>query len=307
MKRAWTILIAAAAAGFPGVPAHAVIPAAVGWGNALVPGLGATLRGLPMRGFLEASTEMGLYYGGTYYAKEGAFTIDGTVLVPTGTNLVKPLLGQFMQEVGLKLHMYDTFYHYQQASLSPGEAEDQKAYAQPLYKGEWDDVLLAPFRLKNLETPWTYVPILLGTGALLYQYKTATVQVQNFTSSGGANALYAFTQGVGVPLGSSFGEEAFYRGFVLRELRRYTGSLAAALTLETALFTFSHQPSLRPGAAVGGLYLGIVATRNDGDLEPGIATHFWIDFISGIFDYLLFRKTEGRSVPLSVAFTIPLH
>ncbi|MBI3543551.1 MAG: hypothetical protein HY075_09790, partial [Deltaproteobacteria bacterium] len=165
-----------------------VSPAAVGWGNLVVPGLGATLRGHPLQGLIESSLTIGTYYGGTFYSKEGAFTIDGSVLVPSGRNITKPLLGQFLQEFGLKYHMWNTFYNYQQASLDPSQAAAQKEYQQPLYMGDWKDTLLAPFQLDNLLTPWTYAPIALGTAFLLYSYNTAPVVRQNHRARLGEEA-----------------------------------------------------------------------------------------------------------------------
>src|SRR5262249_8077654 len=149
----------------------------------------------------------------------GEYTIDGSVLVPSGRNIVKPLVGQVMQEFGLKLHMYNTFYNYQQVSLAPENEDLQKRYQQPLYKGTWDDVLFAPFKWKNLNTPWVYIPVLVSSGVLLYSYKTEDIKKQDYKAGPGEDALYGFAEGITVPLGSSFGEEVLYRGFIQRELR----------------------------------------------------------------------------------------
>ncbi len=282
-----------------------VSPAAVGWGNLVVPGLGATLRGQPVRGLIESSATIGSYYGGTFYAKEGAFTIDGSVLVPSGRNITKPLLGQFLQEFGLKFHMWNTFYNYQQASLEPSQVQHQKEYQQPLYKGDWMDVLFAPFKWKNISTPWTYIPVALGTAYLLYSYNTSPVVVQNHRARLGEEGLYDFTQGIGVPLGSSFGEEVLFRGFIQREARLYTNSVALSILWETTMFMVIHPPDKRPVALLGGVFFGLAVNHFDGDLEPGIASHFWIDFISGFFVTLLFRKVEGKGVPFSTSLQIP--
>ena len=270
-----------------------VSPAAVGWGNLVVPGLGATLRGEPMRGLMESSLTIGSYYGGTFYAKEGAFTIDGSVLVPSGRNITKPLLGQFLQEFGLKFHMWNTFYNYQQASLDPMQVEHQKHYEQPLYKGDWKDVLFAPFKWKNISTPWTYIPVALGTIYLLYGYNTAPVVQQGHRAKLGEEGLYDFTQGIGVPLGSSFGEEVLFRGFVQREARLYTGSVPLSILWETAMFMAIHPPDKRPVALLGGVFFGLAVNHFDGDLEPGIASHFWIDFISGFFEREFSRRVSA--------------
>lgn len=283
-------------------------PIAVGWGNLFVPGLGATLRGNPVLGASEAFAEIGTYYGGTFMAQEAHFSMDGSVSVPSDDPTVKKqLTGQFLQEFGLKLHMYNTFYNYQQASLDPENAEFEKTYQQPLYTGDWKDILRAPFDPKNITTPWFYIPVGLSTAYLYWSYRHADAPTRRAGQSNWSqDALFGFTQGVGVPLGSAFGEEALWRGFFQREFYRYTDSFAAALLMQTAIFTAAHTPSLRKGAALGGLYFGLYAHHTNGNLEGPIAPHFWIDFISAMFTWMTFRKSEGRGAPLSVSFQFPL-
>jgi hypothetical protein len=152
----------------------------VGWGNLFVPGLGATLQGHSAAGLLEASTEIGLYYGGTFGVKEGNFGIDGSVNVPHSNHLGRPVLGQIMQEVGLKYHFYNTFYHYQRAVLA--SAQDREIdKLQPIYKGSLADVMKAPFEWKNVSNTWVWPVIAASTAYLLYSYKTTGVtQYQNF-------------------------------------------------------------------------------------------------------------------------------
>jgi membrane protease YdiL (CAAX protease family) len=282
-----------------------VSPALVGWGNTFVPGLGATLLGRPWQGGAELGLSVGAYVGGAELAKDGAFTIDGSVLVPLNSNVTKPLVGQILQEFGLKYHMWNTFHHYQEASLDPSQEETQRHYQQPLYRGDWKDVLFAPFKWKNISTAWTYVPVLASTLYLFYSYNTTTVTNQGFRASPGQEVFYGLTQGVVIPLGSSFGEEVMFRGFVQRELHYYTGSALLAIAGQTLLFTAIHPPELRAGAAVGGAYFGFSVDHFDGDLEPAIATHFWIDLVGGGLEYLLFRKVQGKSVPFAASLQIP--
>lgn len=285
---------------------HAVSPAAVGWGNIILPGFGATLRRQPVRGLLEASTEIGTYYGGTFFGREGVFNIDNSVIVPDTRATWRPLTGEVLQEFGLKLHMFNTFYHYQQASLDPENLPMQLEYQQPLYKGNWDDVLLAPFRWKNLKEPWVLIPVALISGYLIWDYKQTPLRRAPYVSGPADEALYGFAQGVAVPLGSSFGEEVLFRGFIQREFLYYTKSLPLSILVQTILFTSLHAPHLRPGAFVGGIYFGLTVNHFDGDLEQAIATHFWADFISGILVYFRYRKFEGKSVPLGIQFQIPI-
>ena len=146
----------------------------IGWGNLFVPGLGATLSGNPGTGLQEAGVEIGLYYGGSFGVKEGNFGIDGAVSVPHTSKLSKPLVGQMMQELGLKYHFYNTFHHYQEAVL----ASDQKRgidTLQPVYKGEVGDMIKAPFKWDNLSNVWVFPVIAASAGYLIYDYKTTSV------------------------------------------------------------------------------------------------------------------------------------
>ena len=198
--------------GGPAACSPDVSPAAVGWGNLLVPGFGATLRGEPARGLLEAGAEIGLFYGGTFGVREGEFTIDSTIVVPpdprTG-RLLGPLIGQGLQQFGLKLHFYDTFYNYQKVCLSMEDSEREKSNGQPLYKGDWWDVMSAPFRWKNLSNPWVYTAILVSTALLFYQYNTTTVTPQHHATNA-EESMYALNNVAIIPLGSAFGEEPLF-------------------------------------------------------------------------------------------------
>ena len=284
-------------------------PAAVGWGNLLVPGLGATLRGLPGRGLLEASLEIGTYYGGTFGVHEGGFTIDGSVVIPTSGNLYGPVAGQLLQEFGLKLHMFDTFYHYQQAAIDQADTDNERNNPQPLYRGNWKDVLEAPFEWKNLSSPWVYPLLIVSSVFQIYSYSSTSVAPTSIATSPGAETFYGASQIAAVPLGSAFGEEVLFRGFIQREVHGYSKSLAVAVLSQTLLFGAIHPPELRPFAFAGGIYYGLMVHQLQGDLEPAIASHFWIDVVNGLTTYWAFRRTQGKDAPFSppigMQITIP--
>lgn len=273
-------------------------PAVIGWGNVIVPGFGATMRGYPERGLIEAVGEVGLYYGSTFGAHEGDFTIDGSVLLPK-SNVYRPLISQILQEAGLKLHMYDTFYHYQQAALAIADSDREKSNPQPLYKGTLSDQLTAPFKWKNLETPWVYALILASAAYLTYSYATTTVPLISYRATPSEDALYGISQIAVIPFGSVLGEEAFFRGFVQREMRLYTNSAVAAVLIESAFFTLIHPRALMPSAAASGIYFGIMVNHFEGDIEQTIAAHFWVNVIDGVMSYLQFRRSQGIGTPLN--------
>ena len=294
----------------PGEAPDKVSPAAVGWGNLMVPGLGATLRGEPGRGLIEAFTELSLFYGGTFGVREGAFTIDSTVVLPDHNTLLRPLLGQTMQQFGLKIHMYDTFYNYQQACRAMADSDRERSNPQPLYQGSWSDTLLAPFRWQNLSSPWVFGVLLASAAALLYDYHTTPVTRSTYQATPVENTLEGLNSMLVIPIGSSFGEEVLFRGFMLRELRGYTGSLVFSDLLQASVFMLLHPPEERLVAFAGGAYFGYLADRFHGDLGPSIAAHFWVDAISGLFQFLAFRRQQGATPPfappITMSMTIPI-
>ncbi|MGZ3696399.1 MAG: CPBP family glutamic-type intramembrane protease, partial [Bdellovibrionota bacterium] len=234
--------------------AHARVSAPlVGWGNLFVPGLGATLSGKPLRGLAEAGTELGLYYGGTFNVKEGRFGIDGSVKVPHSNSLKGPVLGQIMQETGLKYHFYNTFHHYQLAVMG-SEKNREIDSLQPIYEGNMGDMLAAPFHWKNLNNAWALPVVAASTAFLLYSYKTTGVtQYKNFRVPQADEALFGFSQGIVIPVGGLIGEEPLFRGFLQREMRAYTNSVPASLILQSAAFTFFHPAELRLSAFASGI------------------------------------------------------
>lgn len=307
MKAALAILLLGALA----LPARAAVsPTAVGFGNLIVPGLGATLRAEPERGLLEAVSEIGLFYGGTFGVREGAFTIDSTVVVPQNGSLARSLLGMTLQQMGLKLHMYNTFHHYQQAALADSASDRERLNPQRLYKGTGWDVIASPFRPRTVFRPWVLGFIGLSAAAFAVDYATAGTTPAKYQAKGGEDALYGVYNIAVEPLGSAYGEEPLFRGVLQREFRAMTDSLVLSLVMQSAVFTLLHPGDSRAAAFMGGVYLGYLVEAYDGDLGPSIAAHFWCNVIHGVFRYLAFRRDQAAGAPpstaLAVSFGIPL-
>jgi membrane protease YdiL (CAAX protease family) len=278
-------------------------PGAVGWSNLLVPGLGASLMGDPGRGLSEAGLELGTYFGGSYGVREGDFSIDGSVVVPNSKNLFKPVMGQILQEFGLKYHFYNTFYHYQQAALLAKDTDREKNNPQPLYKGNWKDMLGAPFDVKNLTSIWVWPLVIVSSGYLIYSYKTTAVNAARFKISSGNEALFGTSQMAVIPVTGAIGEEPLFRGFVMRETRSYTGSAVASLVIESALFTLIHPADLRASGFLSGIYFGMMTNHYDGNIEPAIAAHFWVNVVSGLVTYWTLRRSQGKNTPFAPPIT----
>ncbi|HEY8279739.1 MAG TPA: CPBP family intramembrane glutamic endopeptidase [Bdellovibrionota bacterium] len=284
--------------------AHALLnPSAVGWGNLVVPGLGATLRGYPRQGLTEAGLELGTYFGGTYGVREGGFTIDGSVKVPTSRNMLSPVIGQSLQEFGLKYHFHNTFYHYQQAAIDAQDTESERNKKQPLYYGSWKDMLGAPFQWKNLSSIWVFPLITASAAYLIYEYQNTEVKRFGFRVSRDAEALYGFQQMAVIPITGAIGEEPLFRGFVMREMRANTGSAVAALAIQSAMFTLVHPSELRASGFLSGIYFGMMTNHFDGNIEPAIAAHFWVNVIDGLIAYWTLQRSQGKETPFAPPIT----
>jgi hypothetical protein len=272
-------------------------PAAVGWGNLLVPGLGATLSDHPLLGLTEAALEIGTFYSGTLLAEEKRFKIDGSVVVPDSGNVGKAMTAEMLQQFGLKYHFYNTFYHYQQAVIADEASGRPDNNPQPIYRGDWKDMLAAPFQWKNVSSIWSW-PIILGVGGyLFYDFKHSNVTRRTGSLTGSDFSLYGASELIAVPVGSSFGEDPLFRGFIEREVRGMTGSLWLAILAESIPFALLH--SDRPTAFGVGVYFGIEADALKGDLGPMMAAHFWINVVIGLLDYWTLKRSTGRDVPLN--------
>jgi membrane protease YdiL (CAAX protease family) len=286
-------------------------PAGIGWGNLIVPGLGATFRDRSIQGAIEAIAEIGLFFGATFGVSEGQFTIDTNILLNPSTKgnrtLLGPTLGQSFQQIGLKAHMFNTFYHYQQASIEQMASYESVEKLQPLYRGEWTDVLSAPFRWKNLKNPWVYTAILASLVGLALDYKTSTVALRNYRPTNVEQGLTAFNDIGLVPLGSAFGEEPLFRGFMQREFHSYTDNLWAAILMQTLVFAALHPEANRIPALAGGIYFGYLTHQYQGNIEPSVASHFWIDVISGVFDYFTFRLAHGDKAPFAPPVSLSIN
>lgn len=295
---------------FATLSAHAEpSPGVVGWGNVLVPGLGATLLGHSGSGLAQAASEVGLFYGGTFGVREGAFTIDGSVLVPSSGNVYRPLIGQIMQEAGLKLHFYNTFQSYREAAHAAADSEREKSNPQPLYEGTLSDQLTAPFKWKNISTPWVYPLVLVSGAYLAINYANTSIHREAFRARPMENTLYGFTQVGALPFGTAMGEEVFFRGFIMREMRLYTNSAVAAIAVESAAFTLIHPNALKASALASGIFFGMMVNHFDGDLDQAITAHFWVNVFNGLINYWQFRRSQGLGTPfmppVSTQISIP--
>lgn len=276
-------------------------PSLVGWTNLFLPGAGASLRGNTASGYLEALTEVGLYAGGQLGNSAASFNIDGTDDVTDTENLTTPIVGTMLQEAGLKLHFYNTFYHYQQASFAAEKDPDYAGpkYQQPIYRGDTVDILAAPFQLKNLASPWVLGGIAAATAYLFIDYKNTPVRRRRREVTSTDDFLFGLSQIAVIPAGSAYGEEPLFRGFLQREFHAATDNLLAAIVMQSVIFAAMHPPELRVSAFFGGIYSGLLTYYYDGDLGPAIAAHFWMDVVDGLVEYFVFHRSQGKDTPFA--------
>lgn len=91
---------------------------------------------------------------------------------------------------------------------------------------------------------------------------------------------------------AGFCEEFVFRGYLLEQFRRMTGSATAGIAIQAVIFGLAHgyQGWVHMAAIVGiGLVLGGVAWGRK-SLAPGMFAHGWMDFSSGVGIYIAHLK-----------------
>ena len=289
-------------------PIERISPGAIGWGNLLVPGLGATLRDQPEKGLTEAGLELGSFFGGTFLGRESRFEIDGSIIIPSRNSVSRAMAGRMLQQFGLKYHFYNTFYHYQQAAIEQENTEREKNNPQPLYRGNWKDTLSAPFKWDNIKSPWTWPIVLAVSTYLIYDYSQTKVARRNSGLSFLDETSYGISQIAAVPIGSSFGEDPLFRGFIQREVHGLSGSAVTGILTQSILFSALHSDHVT--SFLVGSYFGLEVNQLHGNLEPSMAAHFWINVVIGVLDYLSIKRATGQNVPFNppiAKITIPIY
>ena len=280
----------------------------VGWFNTFLPGGGKLITQDYSGAIKEASLETGSFALGYGLDHQGRFSIDGTNIVyqkSNGSNYEsvnsnKELSAAALQEFGLKYHMMNVFLNYREqynkdGAIDPGQGIDQRS-SYEMFKD--------PFRLEVLMSPWVYLPIAF-TSAFVYfdfqsQKKIAVQPIRPLKTQ--AKIYNLFDQTILYPTGSAVPEEMFYRGFLQNEMYYTYRSPYLAVPMSSLLFALSHSQEYWPSAFVSGLYQGMLAYQNHGDLTFGNAVHFWGVFFLGLESYFLTLHTEAKAPPLAFNF-----
>jgi hypothetical protein len=211
----------------------------------------------------------------------------------------KALSAAFLQEFGLKYHIMNAFFSYRdQYNIEggdPGQGIDQRS-AKEMFKD--------PFRWEVLSSAWVYVPIALTSAFVFFDYRSQLNQIQQEITplNSRSRAYLAFDQMVMYPVGSAAPEEAFYRGFVQNEFYYLVRSPYFSVPMSSLVFALSHSQDGWPSAFITGLYQGMIAYKNDGDLSYGNAIHFWGVVVLGIETYLLTLSSQVKAPPAALKF-----
>lgn len=211
----------------------------------------------------------------------------------------KPLAAAALQQFGLKYHLMNTFFVYRdQLNMEggdPGQGIDQRS-AKEMFKD--------PFQWEVLKSPWVFIPIAV-TGAFVYfDYRHELNQLTGeITPLNKRSKIFlGFDQMVMYPFGSAAPEEAFYRGFIQNEFYYMVRSPYFSVPMSSLLFALSHTQDSWPSAFITGLYQGMLAYKNDGNLAYGNAVHFWGVVILGIETFALTLQSQAEAPPVSVKF-----
>ena len=160
--------------------------------------------------------------------------------------------------------------------------------------------MLSPFKPKYLTNPWVFIPPIFGAGityvSIKHDHRLSSVQSINMFNTdltpNQATEFVAGSNGFRYMMVAS-GEEMFFRGMLHTELSERT-SPTIAIASSSLLFGLSHVPSNGWGNGLGatlvGLYLGYRYENNGYDLGEGIATHFWLDWVDKMVEFLIDPK-----------------
>jgi uncharacterized protein len=91
---------------------------------------------------------------------------------------------------------------------------------------------------------------------------------------------------------AGFCEEFIFRGYLLEQFRRITGSVAAAIVIQALIFGLAHGyqgwAHMAVIVAYGLVFGGAAWWRKS--LAPGMVAHGWLDFITGVGLYVAHLK-----------------
>ncbi len=280
-----------------------------GWINTFIPGGGRLASSdNPMglqEGSLEALFELGTFGLGWSLNHAGTLTLDGTTIDYPGPNKFHAeretniaLSAAVFQEMGIKTHFVHTFLTYrEQFNRHPGDP------GQGIDMRSMNEMFKDPFQIEILKSPFFYIPIALTSAFAILDYKShhqnlSTIAPLSSTSKSliGMNQLIVYPTGSGVP------EEVFFRGFIQNEFYYLVRSPYFSIPMSSMFFALSHSQDDWSSAFASGVYQGMLAYQNNGNLALGNAVHFWGVVILGIEAYANTMNRQAHPTPIAANF-----
>ncbi|MBK8398936.1 MAG: CPBP family intramembrane metalloprotease [Leptospiraceae bacterium] len=173
----------------------------------------------------------------------------------------------------LSTMMYSIYSSYRDAGAMGEERKSETI----------NELAYAPFNYKILQKPEVIAPIailalFMGVGSR----GGDPILMPSSVKRDGSMYAKAFIDGIS----PGIGEEAFFRGYLNHSLSTSYGPVTGIGT-SSVLFMLAHEGNedARDGRfarLLAGVYLGWIHYRNAYDIRPGIAVHFWNNFLIGL-------------------------
>jgi membrane protease YdiL (CAAX protease family) len=151
------------------------------------------------------------------------------------------------------------------------------------------EILTAPLRFDFLKRSTTLWPLGIALG--LHVLSMASVE----STEGLAKDRFTWSDAffsTGISYNAGVGEEPFFRGFLMAELREATGSDFVSNGLQSVLFAAAHLATVeRPFAQLAlGYYWGHLTQKNNWEISESIFIHTWWDVIALLTVFQIVEK-----------------
>lgn len=175
---------------------------------------------------------------------------------------------------------FDTALYSSYAAYRDARQRDNAGYRTPLPRESLTDLARAPFSLRYLSRPTTFVPLVIQAAAVFADKDGYRIDRARDVSEGDLHAYNLVANEM-----VAVGEEAFFRGFLNNEFSERYGN-RWGLTISSVIFGLGHtgqgQTANALQATAAGLYLGWLHQRNDFEAGEGVALHYWVNVLAGI-------------------------
>lgn len=259
-------------------PAHAADPPLAGLKSLLIPGAGQLSNG----DRAEAAAHFGVFVvsaaAAIHYRRQDDFLTENVRYDDANNReLVNRTTLKYDYAVRLAA---DTALYSSYAAYRDARARDNSGYRRPAPTESLTDLAAAPFSLRYLTRPTTFIPLAIQALAAFGKGNHYRIDRTDGVST---NDLYAFHFAANEM--TAVGEEALFRGFMDNELSDRYGD-RAGLIVSSVIFGLSHNGSGQTATALqataAGFYLGWLHQRNGFEAAEGAALHYWINVLAGV-------------------------